>query len=54
MITQHGGRKTGSVSGKTDYLIAGYKLEDGRETCTSGKYRKAKALNCPILDEDGF
>ena len=31
LLTNHGARNTGSVSGKTDYLIAGYKLEDGRE-----------------------
>ena len=31
LITQYGARNTGSVSGKTDYLIAGYKLEDGRD-----------------------
>ena len=31
LIAEHGGRCTGSVSGKTDYLITGYKLEDGRE-----------------------
>ncbi len=31
LIAEYGGRCTGSVSGKTDYLVAGYKLEDGRE-----------------------
>lgn len=30
-INTHGGRCTGSVSGKTNYLITGHKLEDGRE-----------------------
>ena len=49
-----GGRKTGSVSGKTDYLITGYKLEDGREVTQGGKYRKATALKTIILDEAGF
>ena len=28
---EHGGRKTSAVSGKTDVLVVGYKLEDGRE-----------------------
>ena len=31
MVTEYGGRKTGSVSGKTNYLIVGHKMEDGRE-----------------------
>jgi BRCT domain type II-containing protein len=30
-ICEHGGRCTCSVSGKTDILITGSKLEDGRE-----------------------
>lgn len=29
-IKEHGGRLTSAVSGKTNYLIVGYKLEDGR------------------------
>lgn len=31
LINKFGGRRTGSISGKTDYLIVGHKLEDGRE-----------------------
>lgn len=30
-INNHGGRCTGSISGKTTHLIIGVKLEDGRE-----------------------
>lgn len=30
-INSHGGRNTGSVSGKTSYLVVGYKLEDNRD-----------------------
>ncbi len=30
-IKNHGGRNTGSISGKTNILVTGYKLEDGRE-----------------------
>lgn len=30
VIANHGGKCTGSISGKTDYLIIGEKLEDGR------------------------
>jgi len=31
LIKEKGGRVTSAVSGKTDYLLIGYKLEDGRE-----------------------
>ena len=40
-INSHGGRCTGSVSGKTDYLVVGYKIEDGRDISQGSKYRKA-------------
>ena len=30
-IEDKGGKKIGAVSGKTNYLIIGHKLEDGRE-----------------------
>ena len=42
LIGEYGGRCTGSVSGKTDYLIVGHKLEDGREVTQGSKYRGAK------------
>ena len=54
LISEYGGRVTGSVSGKTDYLVVGYKLEDGREVTLGGKYRNATAKKKPILDEAGF
>lgn len=54
LVSMYGGRVTGSVSGKTDYLIVGYKLEDGREVTQGGKYRNATAKKKPILDEAGF
>lgn len=53
-ITNHGGRQTSAISGKTSYLVIGYKLEDGREVTQGGKYRKAKEKGIPILDEEGF
>lgn len=31
LIKEKGGRVTSAVSGKTNYLIVGYKLEDGRD-----------------------
>jgi len=43
-----------AVSGKTDYLIVGTKLEDGREVTQGGKYRGAKQKLTPILDESEF
>jgi DNA ligase (NAD+) len=43
-IQQHGGRVTGSVSKKTDYVVAG--VEPG------GKYDKAVGLGITILDEE--
>ncbi|KAL7522277.1 hypothetical protein ACHAWX_006975 [Stephanocyclus meneghinianus] len=36
-----GGRVTGSISGKTDYLVVGSILEDGRGVEEGSKYRKA-------------
>ena len=40
-IKEKGGKNTSAVSGRTDYLIAGHKLEDGRDATSSGKYRGA-------------
>ena len=54
LIGDYGGRCTGSVSGKTSYLVIGYKLEDGRDATQGGKYKKATQLKTPILDEEGF
>ncbi|MDQ3735489.1 MAG: NAD-dependent DNA ligase LigA, partial [Actinomycetota bacterium] len=42
-----GGKVTGSVSKKTDFVIAG-------ENPGGSKYDKALALKVPILDEAGF
>ena len=41
-----GAKVTGSVSGKTDYLVAGKEA--------GSKLAKARALNVPVLDEDRF
>lgn len=53
-ILDHGGRRTGSVSGKTDYLVVGYKMEDGREVTQGGKYNGAKKKGIEILNEEKF
>jgi DNA ligase (NAD+) len=43
LIQTHGGRVTGSVSGKTDYLLAGERA--------GSKLAKAEKLGVPVLDE---
>lgn len=40
LIKMLGGRVTGSVSGKTDYLVCGSILEDGRAVEEGSKYKK--------------
>mmetsp|Transcript_12922 Transcript_12922/g.23961 ORF Transcript_12922/g.23961 Transcript_12922/m.23961 type:complete len:823 (+) Transcript_12922:176-2644(+) len=49
-----GGRMTTAVSGKTNYLIAGHKLEDGRSTEEGKKHITATAKGIQILDEDAY
>jgi DNA ligase (NAD+) len=46
MIEQRGGRVTGSVTKKTDYLVVG---ED-----PGSKLDRARELNVQVLDEQGF
>ena len=47
-IESKGGKVTGSVTGKTDYLI------NNDLTSNSGKNKKAKELGIKIISEDGF
>ena len=47
LIAAHGGKNSGSVSGKTTYLLAGEKA--GPE-----KLKKAEALGVEIINEDQF
>jgi DNA ligase (NAD+) len=46
-IEKHGGKVTGSVSGKTDFLLAG-------EAPGGSKYRKAQQLDVPVIGESQF
>jgi replication factor C subunit 1 len=41
IIKKFGATITSAVSGKTDYLIVGYKLEDGRAVTQGSKYARA-------------
>ena len=47
LITSHGGKNSGSVSGKTAYLLAGEK--PGPE-----KIKKAESLGVEIISEEQF
>ena len=47
MIEAHGGKNVGSISSKTDYILAGDNM--GPE-----KKKKASSLNIPIISEDDF
>lgn len=47
LIEQHGGKNTGSISKKTDMVLAG-------ENMGPSKLEKATSLGIPIIDEDTF
>lgn len=47
MIEQHGGKNSGSVSGKTDYILAG-------DNMGPAKLEKARKLGVKIINEDDF
>lgn len=47
-VAAEGGKVTGSVSAKTDFLI------NNDVASTSGKNRKAKELGVPVISEDAF
>ena len=42
-----------TVSGKTNYLVAGFEMDDGRAITEGAKYKEAKKKNVKIIsDED--
>ena len=43
IVRELGGKLTSAVSGKTDYLVIGHKLEDGRDVSQGSKYVKAQS-----------
>ncbi len=47
LIEKHGGKNVGSISKKTDYVLAG-------ENMGPSKLEKAQKLGIPIIDEDTF
>ena len=47
MIEDNGGKASGSISSKTNYLVAG-------ENMGPSKLEKANKLNVPIISEDDF
>lgn len=54
LILGYGGKVAKAVSGKTNYLIAGTLLDDGRPANESKKYQDALNKNVKILSEDDF
>ena len=41
-----------AISGKTNYLVAGFEMEDGRPITEGAKYKEAKKKNVKIINED--
>ncbi len=47
LIEKNGGKNSGSISSKTDYILAG-------ENMGPGKFEKAQKLGIPIISEEEF
>lgn len=41
-----------AVSGKTDYLVAGFEMDDGRKISEGAQYKMAKKKGVKIISED--
>ena len=52
LISRYGGLERSAVSGKTNYLVVGFEMEDGRPITEGSKYKKAIEKNVKIINED--
>ena len=52
LISRYGGLERSAVSGKTNYLVVDFEMEDGRPITEGSKYKKAIEKNVKIINED--
>ena len=52
LISRYGGIERSAVSGKTNYLVVGFEMEDGRPITEGSKYKKAMEKKVKIITED--
>ena len=52
LIKKYGGVIRSAISGKTNYLLAGFEMEDGRPITEGSKYKNALAKGTKIINED--
>ena len=52
LISKYGGVERSAVSKKTNYLVAGFEMEDGRPITEGSKYRAAMEKGVSIINED--
>ena len=43
-----------AVSGKTDFLVAGFEMDDGRKITEGAQYKAAKKKGVKIISEEEF
>jgi replication factor C subunit 1 len=53
-ILDNGGKVSSSISGKTDLLVVGHVLEDGRQVTEGNKFKTATEKKVKILTEEEF
>ena len=54
LITTNKGQLHPTITKRTDFLVTGEFLEDGRKTTIGKKYLKAQSLGTPIFAEEDF